>query len=157
MTNATDDTLPDADYVLVGSRIALGLDGGFAVAVPARLRLLEEAGAPEPLMLSVDGQTPEAHAAQRRAFVDGGHVADASRIRNLFDEVVADPVGQVRRVYDATGMTLTEDVERHMRDWLQRRPRETGRPDYSAETYGLSEGMIRERFAEYERRFRGRA
>ncbi|MDW4573968.1 glycosyltransferase [Microbacterium sp. M3] len=91
MTNATDDALPDADYVLVGSRIALGLDGGFAVAVPARLRLLEEAGAPEPLMLSVDGQTPEAHAAQRRAFVDGGHVADASRIRNLFDEVVADP------------------------------------------------------------------
>ncbi len=84
-------SLPDADYVLVGSRIALGLDGGYAVAVPARLRLLEAAGAREPLMLSVDGQSPEAHAAQRRAFVDGGHVPDASRVRNLFDEIVADP------------------------------------------------------------------
>src|SRR6478752_4065549 len=86
-----DAQLPDADYVLLGSRIALGLDGGFAVAVPARLRLLEAAGAREPLMLSVDGQSPEAHAAQRQAFVDGGHVSDAARVRNLFDELVADP------------------------------------------------------------------
>lgn len=90
MTDA-DDTLPDADYVLVGSRIALGLDGGFAVAVPARLRLLEAAGAPDPLMLSVDGQPAEVHAAQRQAFVDGGHVGEASRIRNLFDDIAADP------------------------------------------------------------------
>lgn len=90
MTDA-DDTLPDADYVLVGSRIALGLDGGFAVAVPTRLRLLEAAGAPDPLMLSVDGQPAEVHAAQRQAFVDGGHVGDASRIRNLFDDIAADP------------------------------------------------------------------
>ncbi|MFE5410084.1 glycosyltransferase [Microbacterium sp. NPDC056569] len=83
------DTLPDADYVVLGSRVALGLDGGFAVAVPARLRLLESAGAREPLLLSVDGQSPEAHAAQRQAFVDGGHVPDASRVRNLFDELLA--------------------------------------------------------------------
>lgn len=84
-------TLPDADYVVLGSRIALGLDGGFAVAVPARLRLLEAAGAHEPLMLTVDGQPPQAHAAQRQAFVDGGHVPSADRVRNLFDELVADP------------------------------------------------------------------
>uniref|UniRef100_UPI000FD7B487 glycosyltransferase n=1 Tax=Microbacterium sp. CPCC 204701 TaxID=2493084 RepID=UPI000FD7B487 len=81
--------LPDADYVLLGSRIALGLDGGFAVAVPARLRLLEASGAREPLMLSVDGQSPEAHAAQRQAFVDGGHVPSLGRMRNLFDELQA--------------------------------------------------------------------
>ena len=86
-----DTQLPDADYVVLGSRIALGLDGGFAVAVPARLRLLEAAGAREPLMLSVDGQPAEVHAAQRQAFVDGGHVPSASRVRNLFDELVADP------------------------------------------------------------------
>jgi poly(glycerol-phosphate) alpha-glucosyltransferase len=115
------DTLPDADYVLLGSRIALGLDGGFAVAVPARLRLLEAAGAPDPLMLSVDGQPVDVHAAQRQAFVDGGHVADGSRIRNLFDEIVADPswlfaagepagdashAGEHRVVTDATGRPI---------------------------------------------------
>jgi len=86
-----DTQLPDADYVVLGSRIALGLDGGFAVAVPARLRLLEASGARAPLMLSVDGQPAEVHAAQRQAFVDGGHVQSASRVRNLFDELVADP------------------------------------------------------------------
>ncbi|MGN6218049.1 MAG: glycosyltransferase [Microbacterium sp.] len=131
-----DTQLPDADYVLLGSRIALGLDGGFAVAVPARLRLLEAAGAREPLMLSVDGQSPEAHAAQRQAFVDGGYVPDASRVRNLFDELVADPswlsaAGQpggptpgvaYRTVQDAAGRAVAElpvfenDPEWHLRD-----------------------------------------
>ena len=80
-------TLPEADYVVLGSRIALGLDGGFAVAVPARVRLLEASGAREPLMLSVDGQPSDVHAAQRQAFVDAGLLARPDVIRNLFDEL----------------------------------------------------------------------
>jgi len=88
---AAADTLPDADYVLLGSRVALGLDGGFAVAVPSRLRLLASAGAPEPLQLSVDGATPEVHAAQRQAFVDAGLLDSSDSARNLFDDIVADP------------------------------------------------------------------
>ncbi|GAA5205151.1 glycosyltransferase [Microbacterium kyungheense] len=131
-----DAQLPDADYVVLGSRIALGLDGGFAVAVPARLRLLEEAGAREPLMLSVDGQSPEVHAAQRQAFVDGGHVPEVSRMRNLFDELLSggqrlsragSPGGQTpgvayRTVRDAGGRAVVElpvfenDPEWHLRD-----------------------------------------
>jgi glycosyltransferase involved in cell wall biosynthesis len=133
---SSDAQLPDADYVVLGSRIALGLDGGFAVAVPARLRLLEAAGAVEPLMLSVDGQSPEAHAQQRQAFVDGGHVPDAARVRNLFDELVADPswlfvAGEpggptpgvaYRTVRDAADRAVVEfpvfenDPEWHLRD-----------------------------------------
>ena len=85
-----DDTLPDADYVLVSSRVALGLDGGFAVAVPTRLRLLASAGAPDPLQLSVDGASPEVHAAQRQAFVDAGLLDRTASARNLFDDIVAD-------------------------------------------------------------------
>lgn len=86
-----DDMLPDADYVLLGSRVALGLDGGFAVAVPTRLRLLASAGAPDPLQLSVDGASPEVHAAQRQAFVDAGLLERTTSARNLFDDIVADP------------------------------------------------------------------
>jgi hypothetical protein len=71
-----------------------------------------------------------------------------------FEDAVRDPIGSMATVYDATGMTLTAEAESGMRDWLQRRPRETGRPDYAPGTYGLDEAMIRERFAEYERRFR---
>lgn len=91
MTAAPDDALPDADYVLLGSRVALGLDGGFAVAVPTRLRLLASAGAPDPLLLSVDGASPDVHAAQRQAFVDAGLLERTASARNLFDEIVTDP------------------------------------------------------------------
>lgn len=135
MTDAAG-SLPDADYVLLGSRVALGLDGGFAIAVPARLRLLEASGAREPLLLSLDGQSPEAHAAQRQAFVDGGHVPDASRVRNLFDELLAggdwlaragEPGGRTpgvayRTVMDATSRPVVSlpvfenDPEWHLRD-----------------------------------------
>lgn len=128
--------LPDADYVLLGSRVALGLDGGFAVAVPARLRLLEASGAREPLMLSVDGQSPEAHAAQRQAFVGGGHVPSGDRVRNLFDELLdggewlhragepgeRTPGIEYRTVADAEGTTIVSlpvfenDPEWHLRD-----------------------------------------
>lgn len=130
------DTLPDADYVVLGSRVALGLDGGFAVAVPARLRLLEASGAPTPLLLSVDGQAPEAHAAQRQAFVEGGHVPDASRVRNLFDDLldrgewlerVGEPGGRTpgltyRTITDAASRPVVSlpvfenDPEWHLRD-----------------------------------------
>jgi hypothetical protein len=79
-----------------------------------------------------------------------GLVTDVS-----FEDAVADPVGSVQRVYDALGLALTDGAEASMRDWLARRPREEGRPDYRPETYGLSERRIRERFAEYVTRFRG--
>ncbi|MFB8145744.1 glycosyltransferase [Microbacterium sp. NPDC056003] len=113
--------LPDADYLLLGSRIALGLDGGFAVAVPRRLRLLASAGAHDPLMLSVDAASPDVHAAQRQTFVDAGLLETAASARNLFDDLVADPSwlwpyaqpaegevpeGARREVTDAAGRTV---------------------------------------------------
>jgi len=74
---------------------------------------------------------------------------DRSLVTDLeFADAVADPIGQVSRVYDAVGLDLTADAEAVMRDWLARRPRETGRPAYTPETYGLSAEQIRERFAD---------
>ena len=49
-----------------------------------------------------------------------------------FADAVADPIGQVARVYDAIGVTLTADAESAMRRWLAERPRETARPAYCA-------------------------
>lgn len=129
-------TLPDADYVVLGSRIALGLDSGFAVAVPARVRLLEASGAREPLMLSVDGQPGEVHAAQRQAFVDAGLLPRTDVMRNLFDELRAgggwlhevgmpgEPTPGIgyRTVTDAAGTAIVSlpvfenDPEWHLRD-----------------------------------------
>lgn len=73
-----------------------------------------------------------------------------------FEDAVAHPLETVGRLYDVLGLDLTADAETAMRDWLHRRPRETGRPDYRPETYGLSEAQIRDRFAAYESRFRPR-
>lgn len=71
-----------------------------------------------------------------------------------FEDAVRAPVESVSRVYDAIGMELSAEAEVSMRDWLERRPRESGRPDYQPETYGLSAAQIKERFATYEARFR---
>lgn len=86
-----DSALPDADYVVLASRLALDLDGGFAVAVPLRIGLLESAGAVRPPLLTLDAGSPETHTAQREQYVRRGMVASADRMRNLFDEAVADP------------------------------------------------------------------
>jgi len=66
-----------------------------------------------------------------------------------FSELVADPIATVGRVHAAVGLDLDAAAEAAMRAWLERRPRETGRPDYSAVTYGLSDAAIDERFAGY--------
>ncbi|KQW48630.1 sulfotransferase [Nocardioides sp. Root1257] len=89
------------------------------------------------------GWTNDRALASRAAWGDDpGLVTDLG-----FADAVADPIGQVARVYDAIGLELTAHAELAMRDWLQRRPRETGRPDYTPETYGLTADRIRDRFA----------
>ena len=50
-----------------------------------------------------------------------------------FDDAVADPIGQVARVYQAIGLPLTVEAEAAMRRWLDERPREAARPAYGLE------------------------
>ncbi|GAB1815483.1 sulfotransferase family protein [Mycobacterium sp. MUNTM1] len=70
-----------------------------------------------------------------------------------FGEAVADPIGQVARVYDAIGLALTADAEEAMRRWLAQRPRELPRPPYGLESFGLRPEQVDERFTLYNRRF----
>ncbi len=62
-----------------------------------------------------------------------------------FADIVADPVGQVARVYDALGLTLTPQAEVSMRDWLARRPHEGGRPAYDLAEFGLTAEQVDDR------------
>ena len=79
---------------------------------------------------------------------------DCDRVTDIgFDEAVADPIGQVARVYDAVGLPLTADAEDAMRHWLQERPREAARPAYGLATYGLRPEQVDERFTLYNKRF----
>ena len=92
-----------------------------------------------------------------RAMATRDRWADDACIDVQFSDAVADPIGQVARVYDAAGMALTADAESAMRRWLVERPREPDRPPYSAEEFGLSNAQIDERFATYNARFRSGA
>jgi hypothetical protein len=73
-----------------------------------------------------------------------------------YEDAVADPLGQVARVYDAAGLRLAAEAEAAMRAWLSARPRDGSRPRYDAQTYGLTDEQVRERFADYDERFRSK-
>ncbi len=78
----------------------------------------------------------------------------ADRVTDIaFDDAVADPIGQVARVYDAIGLPLTVEAETAMRRWLKERPREAARPPYGLADYGLRPEQVDERFTQYNKRF----
>lgn len=90
----------------------------------------------------------------RALAVRDGWSDDAERVTDVgFDAAVADPIGQVARVYDAIGLPLTAEAERSMRHWLAHRPREAARPPYGLEGHGLRPGQVDERFTLYNKRF----
>ncbi len=94
-----------------------------------------------------------------RAMAARAHWADEpARCTDIeFADAVADPIGQVSRVYDAIGMPFTDAAESAMRRWLTDRPREPERPAYALSDYGLDERQIDDRFAAYNHRFRSGA
>ncbi|MDQ0726245.1 glycosyltransferase [Microbacterium sp. W4I20] len=99
--------LPDAEYLVLSSRLIPGLDGGYTIATLARARQLASAGVAGgagPQLLTFDPGTAAAHAEHRQTFVSQGALADPSRMRNLFDEAVAPDGGAaewLRAVADA--------------------------------------------------------
>lgn len=68
--------------------------------------------------------------------------------------LVADPVGQMRRIHAGLGIDTPEDVARAVEDWHAANPKNArGRNDYSLAQYGLDVAAVRERFAPYIARF----
>ncbi|HYY01317.1 MAG TPA: sulfotransferase [Mycobacterium sp.] len=79
---------------------------------------------------------------------------ESARVTDIgFDDAVADPIGQVARVYDAIDLPLTVEAETAMRLWLKQRPREAARPPYALGDYGLFPEQVDDRFALYNKRF----
>ena len=69
-------------------------------------------------------------------------------------EVLGDPIGSVRRVYDHFGLELTDAAEQRMRRWLDENPRgKYGEHVYRAEDFGLTDDMIAARFGAYMQHF----
>jgi poly(glycerol-phosphate) alpha-glucosyltransferase len=83
---------PDAEYVILSSRLIPDHDGGYTFATLARARQMAHAGVDDgrgPLLLTVDPGTAADHARHRRIFAGRELVIDEDRMRNLFDEAGA--------------------------------------------------------------------
>ncbi len=69
-------------------------------------------------------------------------------------DLVADPFGTLRRVYDLLGLQWRDSVERALVEWQQRnRPGAHGVHRYSAEQFGLNATQIRKDYDFYIQRF----
>lgn len=69
-------------------------------------------------------------------------------------DAVATPMEVAKAVYPFIGMTLTEDAERSMRDWVQHSSRDKRAPHaYSLEKMGLTEEQLKRDFKEYRERY----
>lgn len=108
--------LPDAEYLVLSSRLIPDLDGGYTIATLSRARQLAGAGVADgrgPQLLTFDPGTAADHARHRATFASRGALTDASRLRNLFDEAVAPEGGAaawLRAVADPA-LVAKADVE----------------------------------------------
>jgi hypothetical protein len=82
--------------------------------------------------------------------------ADPARFYDFhFDDVLSDPVGGVKRMYQHFELELSAEAERRMRAWHASHPQgQHGGHHYTAESFGLSDDEIRERFGPYIERYR---
>ncbi|MCW2709595.1 MAG: hypothetical protein JWM22_3437 [Frankiales bacterium] len=72
-----------------------------------------------------------------------------------FTEFVADPIGQIKRMYGEIGRELTPEVQQRMHDFLAEHPGDGGGGGtrYSFADTGLVEGELRERTRDYVEEF----
>jgi hypothetical protein len=89
------------------------------------------------------------HAIEARARIGEDRFLDVHHV-----QLVADPKGTVRRVYDWLGLELAPSVEQAILDWQEaNRVGAQGTHRYTAEQYGLSTAQIRSDYDFYIRHF----
>ena len=80
--------------------------------------------------------------------------ADARYVDIQFRELMADPIGMVRRVYAATGDPLSAEAEQRMRAWIDANPRgKHGGHEYAAADFGIDVAERRAALRFYTARF----
>ena len=71
-----------------------------------------------------------------------------------YKDVVRDPLGSVRRIYEHFGLEFTEELNRRAQKWLADHPRgKHGEHRYTLEQFGLTRDYLHERLAFYSERF----
>jgi hypothetical protein len=71
-----------------------------------------------------------------------------------YRDVATDPVGQVRKIFEATGRTLSDAAAAQVQKWADENRRENRPPhEYTMEKFGFSEEQLAEDFRAYRERF----
>lgn len=79
------------------------------------------------------------------------HARAPERFLDLrYEQLIADPMDQIRRIYHFVEQDLSQEAEREMRRWAVENARDT-RPvhRYTLEKFGFGEEMLRSEFANY--------
>ena len=98
--------------------------------------------------------TDNAHLAVERVMAWRDQHGDDRIVDLPYEELVADPVAAVRRVYRAVGDELSEPAAAAMADHVAHAPKDRfGRHDYSLDDLGLDPAVLAERFAAYIDRY----
>ncbi len=83
------------------------------------------------------------------------HPEHASQIHDCrYQDLLSDPIGTVRRIYDAFGLDYTDDFERRMKRYLGNNQQgKHGRHRYSLEEYGFTPLGVCEAYHPYMERY----
>jgi hypothetical protein len=72
----------------------------------------------------------------------------------VYRDLVRDPTGTVRRIYERFGLPMSADLATNLQDWLARNPQDKhGRHRYSLEQFGLDRDAIDQLFPGYPESF----
>jgi hypothetical protein len=72
----------------------------------------------------------------------------------FYDQLVADPIGTVKGVYDHFGLAWSDSYEEQLKVYVRDNPQgKHGEHNYSLADFGLTDETVAKRSAEYSRRF----
>ena len=70
-----------------------------------------------------------------------------------YRNLIRDPLGEIERICESVGRPIEERGALAVSHWLEKNPHRPGGHRYRPEDFGLKAGALRERYAEYIRRF----
>ena len=71
-----------------------------------------------------------------------------------FKDLITDPIGTVKRIYEYFGKKVSTGHERRMEVWVRDNPPgKRGRHNYSLEDFGIDPAKVRKRFNDYHEKF----
>jgi len=94
------------------------------------------------------------HAAIEKAMRARDAVGEEQFIDVSYHDIMADPVATVRRIYEASGLVMSDEHARLIRDWLANHNQtKHGVHKHSPEEFGMDADAINEQFSAYRDRF----